>query len=75
MSFTTSTIALAVGLASRQVWQADQLALSVLVVLPALIGMWAGQILRRTICPATFRRWFLMMLALLGGEMLLRGVV
>lgn len=75
MSFTTSTIALALGLASRQIWQFDQLALSVLVVPPALIGMWAGQILRRAISPATFRRWFLMMLALLGGEMLLRGVV
>lgn len=75
MSFTISTIALAFGLASRQVWQADQLALSVMVVLPALIGMWVGQILRRAISPATFKRWFLIMLALLGGEMLLRGVV
>jgi len=74
MSFTTSTIALALGLASHQVWQVDQLALSVLAVGPALIGMWAGQILRRAVSPATFRRWFLIMLALLGGEMLLRGV-
>ncbi|UFS63856.1 sulfite exporter TauE/SafE family protein [Paracoccus denitrificans] len=75
MSFTISTIALALGLASRQIWQPDQLALSVLAVLPALIGMWAGQILRRAVSPATFRRWFLIMLAMLGGEMLLRGVV
>lgn len=49
--------------------------LSVLAVVPALIGMWAGQVLRRAVSPATFRRWFLIMLALLGGEMLLRGVV
>lgn len=74
MSFTTSTIALALGLASHQAWQADQLALSVLAVVPALIGMWAGQILRRAISPATFRCWFLVMLALLGGEMLLHGM-
>ncbi len=74
MSFTTSTIALALGLASRQVWQVDQLALSVLAVVPALIGMGAGQILRRAVSPAAFRRGFLIMLALLGGEMLLRGV-
>lgn len=74
MSFTTSTIALALGLASRQVWQVDQLALSVLAVVPALIGMGAGQILRRAVSAATFRRWFLIMLALLGGEMLLRGM-
>ncbi|SFY42569.1 hypothetical protein SAMN04244548_04493 [Paracoccus pantotrophus] len=74
MSFTTSTIALALGLASRQVWQVDQLALSVLAVVPALIGMGAGQILRRAVSAATFRRGFLIMLALLGGEMLLRGM-
>ncbi|WP_323718424.1 TSUP family transporter [Paracoccus aminovorans] len=73
--FTTSTIALALGLASHHAWQVDQLALSSLAVVPALIGMWAGQILRRALSPATFRRWFLIMLALLGGEMLLRGVV
>ncbi|CAM3346912.1 hypothetical protein SAMN04488021_14214 [Paracoccus aminovorans] len=75
LAFTTSTIALALGLASHQAWQFDQLALSVLAVVPALIGMWAGQILRRALSPATFRRWFLIMLALLGAEMLLRGVV
>ncbi|WP_062562748.1 sulfite exporter TauE/SafE family protein [Paracoccus aminovorans] len=75
MSFTTSTIALAIGLASHQAWQVDQLALSALAVVPALIGMWAGQILRRAVSSATFRRWFLIMLALLGAEMLLRGVV
>lgn len=36
--------------------------------------MWAGQILRRAVSSATFRRWFLIMLALLGAEMLLRGM-
>lgn len=75
MSFTTSTIALAVGLASHQVWQLDQLALSGLAVFPALIGMWAGQCLRRIIAPATFRRWFLIMLAVLGAEMLLLSML
>lgn len=75
MSFTTSTVALALGLALRQVWQLDQLALSVLSVVPALIGMGAGQVLRRAISPQAFRHWFLVMLALLGGEMLLRGMV
>lgn len=75
MSFTTSTIALAVGLASHHAWQADQLVLSTLAVIPALTGMWAGQVLRRAISPPTFRRWFLIMLVLLGTEMLLRGLL
>lgn len=75
LSFTTSTVALAIGLASHQAWQVDQLALSALAVVPALIGMWTGQILRRAVSAATFRRWFLIMLALLGAEMLLRSVM
>lgn len=75
MSFTVSTIALGFGLASHQVWQAEHLTLSALAVAPALIGMWAGQRLRRRISPATFRRWFLIMLALLGAEMLVRAAL
>lgn len=74
LSFTASTLALAVGLMGGRAWQADQLLLSLLAVIPALIGMWLGQRLRRTISPATFRRWFLIALTLLGVEMLLRGV-
>jgi uncharacterized membrane protein YfcA len=73
MSFTTSTIALAIGLASQQAWEPHQLALSAMAVAPALIGMWAGRMLRRAISPATFRRWFLIGLALLGSEMMLRS--
>lgn len=75
LSFTVSTVALALGLASNQIWQADQLLLSAGAVVPALIGMWAGQRLRHRISPATFRRWFLIMLACLGTEMLLRPIL
>ena len=42
MSFTTSTIALALGLTSHQAGQVDQLALSALAVVSALIGMCAA---------------------------------
>lgn len=75
LSFTISTLALAVGLAVRGAYQVDNLALSAMAVLPALIGMGAGQVLRRAVSPATFRRWFLIALALLGAEMVLRGVI
>lgn len=74
LSFTATTLALAVGLVSRQTWQVDQLILSLLAIIPALIGMWLGQRLRRAISPATFRRCFLIALTLLGAEMLLRGL-
>lgn len=75
LSFTVSTVALMIGLVSRQAWQADQLAFSAAAVVPALIGMWLGQKLRHAISPAAFRRGFLIVLAALGLEMILRGVL
>lgn len=72
LSFTVSTIALAAGLAGHQAYRIEDLLLSALLVLPALAGMWAGQVLRNRISPATFRRWFLVCLLLLGAQMLLR---
>ncbi|MFD2251682.1 hypothetical protein FHS82_002512 [Pseudochelatococcus lubricantis] len=75
LSFTVSTVALAIGLASRGAFHADSLVLSALAVAPALAGMWAGQIIRQKISPQTFRRWFLFCLIVLGAEMLLRPLV
>lgn len=75
LSFTVSTIALAVGLASHGAFQVEHIVMSSLAVAPALLGMWLGQILRQKISPETFRRWFLIFLILLGLELLLRPVL
>lgn len=72
LSFTVSTIALAAGLLWRGAFASGSLGLSLAAVVPALAGMWIGQRLRHRISPLTFRRWFLICLALLGAEMLLR---
>jgi uncharacterized membrane protein YfcA len=72
LSFTVSTVALALGLASQSAFQTQELALSALAIIPALLGMWAGQSIRRIVSPATFRRWFLIALLLLGCELFLR---
>lgn len=74
LSFTVSTLALAIGLEIRGTFHVDGLALSALAVFPALIGMWAGQYIRRVVTPTMFKRCFLTALALLGTEMMLRGV-
>jgi len=72
LSFTVSTVALAVGLGAHGAFGAGGLGLSVLALVPALAGMWAGQRLRAWISPGTFRRVFLVCLLLLGTEMALR---
>ncbi len=72
LSFTVSTIALGAGLASRGAFQAGDVGASALAVLPALLGMWAGQRIRQRISLVAFRRWFLICLLLLGLELMLR---
>ncbi len=73
LSFTVSTVALAAGLALQDALQAQNMSLSALAVFPALVGMWLGQKIRGIVSPATFRRWFLICLLLLGAELVLRA--
>jgi uncharacterized protein len=75
LSFTISTIALSVGLATYGVFHIDHLAMSVLAVIPALGGMWVGQLVRKRTSPVVFRRGFLICLLLLGGEMITRSLL
>lgn len=72
LSFTVSTIALAVGLGAHGAFASETMGLSLFALAPALVGMWAGQRLRNLISPATFRLVFLVCLLLLGMEMTLR---
>lgn len=74
LSFTVSTVALAIGLAIQGVFHLDGVTFSALAVVPAVIGMWAGQYIRRAVTPALFKRCFLSALALLGAEMMLRAI-
>jgi uncharacterized protein len=69
LSFTVSTIALAIGLgwygrAFGAIWLASGLS-----VIPALIGMATGQLIRKRISPSAFRRVFLLGLFCLGLSM------
>lgn len=69
LSFTVSTVALAGGLFAHGAFRIDQLGLSLLAVLPALVGMWLGSIVRQKISPKAFRRGFLLFLVVLGLEL------
>jgi uncharacterized protein len=72
LSFTISTVALAIGLARGGAFHFGSIATSALAIVPALMGMWFGQWIRRHIAAATFRRWFLICLVLLGLELTVR---
>ncbi|WP_101947009.1 sulfite exporter TauE/SafE family protein [Mycobacterium sp. 3519A] len=75
LSFTTSTIALAVGLMTQGSLQLDHLGPSALAVVPAMAGMWVGSRIRSRISPTQFRRCFLALLILLGLELVCRPFI
>ncbi|EKT4524660.1 sulfite exporter TauE/SafE family protein [Pseudomonas putida] len=72
LSFTVSTLALATGLLAHDAFQVAQLGTSTLAIVPALVGMWTGQVVRRRISPKRFRQCFMLFLIVLGVELFCR---
>ena len=58
LSFSISTIALAIGLFMHSSFHFEQLSLSAVAIVPALLGMWVGQKIRAKISPKRFRQFF-----------------
>jgi uncharacterized membrane protein YfcA len=73
LSFTVSTLALAVGLLWRGALGGGELSASLLALIPALLGMWLGQWLRQRISAVLFKRVFFIGLGVLGGHLLVSG--
>ena len=72
IAFTTATLALAVALSVNTHYSAATLGASALALLPALIGMAAGERLRHVLSPLVFKRCFMGSLLLLGLQMIVR---
>jgi uncharacterized protein len=75
LSFTVSTIALAVGLGAAGAFSADRALASAAAVVPALLGMFAGQKLRDRLDPLTFRRWFFIAMLGIGLVMVTKALL
>jgi uncharacterized protein len=75
LSFTVSSLALAVNLASVSALNLSLGPASIGALAVACIGMWLGQILRLRLQPATFRLIFLLGLLALGLYLVARSVL
>lgn len=73
LSFTVSTLALAVTLAGSRHLNLDSATQSLLMLLPALLGMWLGQRLRDELSQEGFRAMFMWGLLVLGGWLAWQG--
>ena len=72
ISFTVSTVVLAIGLFFNERYSVGDASTSLLMLAPALIGMSLGQYLRQKLSPALFRKCFLGSLIALGLHMIVR---
>ncbi len=75
ISFTVSTLALAAGLLVAGQFPQAALGASLLLLVPALAGMQAGQMLRSRLSPAVFRTVFLGGLLVLGAHMVVHAAI
>jgi uncharacterized membrane protein YfcA len=73
LSFTVSTLALAAALVGNGTLQFQMAGASLLALLPALAGMWIGQIVRTRVRAETFRLCFFFGLLLLGAHLVIRN--
>ena len=72
LSFTVSTVALAIGLSFDGSFTANGAGTSLLMLAPAIAGMMVGQAIRERLSPAVFRTCMMVGLAGLGLQMILR---
>jgi len=75
LSFSVSTVALAVALAHGGVMKPAMIWPSLVALAAALVGMVLGQVVRGRIRAETFRRCFFIGLLLLGAHLALRGLI
>jgi uncharacterized membrane protein YfcA len=75
ISFTVSTVALAAALGATGHFNLQAARDSLFALIPALLGMGAGQIIRRKVSPALFRRCFFLGVLALGAHLALRGLL
>ena len=74
LSFTVSAVALAAVLTGNGAMHLGVIGGSLLALFPALLGMWAGQIVRTRADPELFRQFLYIALLLLGVHQMLRAV-
>jgi len=72
--FTVSTLAMGVAIADHSRFQGDLVRVSVLAILPALLGMQGGQMLRARLSERAFRQCLFMGLFLVGVGLVAKGM-
>ena len=73
IAFTTATVALALSLGGHGLYEPEMVITSALAVIPGLLGMAAGQMIRKRVAADAFRRLFFIAMLLLGTYLAVRA--
>jgi uncharacterized protein len=73
LSFTVSTLALAVNVAAAGGLSVSMAAMPLTAMAAAFAGMWVGQAVRLRLSPAAFRQWFFAGMLVLGAYLVARS--
>lgn len=73
LSFTVSTLALAVNVAAAGSLTISMAAMPLTALAAAFAGMWIGQAVRLRLSPAAFRQWFFAGMLVLGAYLIARS--
>lgn len=73
--FFTLTISLTAALGGNKIWSLELGGLSLFAVLPTLIGVYAGQSIRKNLSEALFRKLLLISLILLGIYIVFKALI
>jgi uncharacterized membrane protein YfcA len=75
LSFTVSTVALAIALAGDGQFRWPNLQASMIALVAAFAGMMLGQAVRARLRPKTFRLWFFIGMIVLGIHLMVRPLL
>lgn len=73
LSFAVSSLAIGLALAGQRAFDLPTLMISSAAVVPAFLGMFAGQLVRDRLSAEAFRRWVLIALLGLGLHLIAKG--
>ncbi len=75
LSFFITAVVWIVALIGHSAFDRATTVVALFAVIPAFVGMWTGQVLRERLSEAKFRHWVFVFLAIVGANLIVKGIV
>ena len=75
LSFFITAVVWIAALIDQSAFDRATTMVALFAVIPAFVGMWTGQVLRERLSEAKFRHWVFVFLAIVGANLIVKGIV